>query len=145
MDPFDIENSKFSATNETASPSIAPSNETGTPQSTVGLAFFTIFLFLMAGIAEIGGGYMIWKGFRDKYQPYLLIPLGALVLVVYGFIPTFQPQNDFGRVYAVYGGFFIVLSYLWGYIFDGIALDTGDYVGSAVALAGVLICWFWPR
>ena len=39
---------------------------------------------------------------------------GSVVLVVYGFIPCMQPMSDFGRVYAVYGGFFIALSYLWG-------------------------------
>ena len=39
---------------------------------------------------------------------------GSVVLVVYGFIPCLQPMSDFGRVYAVYGGFFIALSYLWG-------------------------------
>lgn len=32
----------------------------------------------------------------------------------YGFVPCAQPMSDFGRIYAVYGGFFIVLSYLWG-------------------------------
>ena len=37
-----------------------------------------------------------------------------MVLVLYGFIPCLQPISDFGRVYAVYGGFFIALSYLWG-------------------------------
>ncbi len=33
----------------------------------------------------------------------------------YGFIPTLQPTSNFGRLYAVYGGFFIVLSYAWGW------------------------------
>jgi len=37
--------------------------------------------------------------------------LGGLVLALYGIIPTFQ-AGHFGRVYAVYGGFFIVLSLL---------------------------------
>lgn len=108
-------------------------------------AFFTIFLFIIAGVAEIGGGYLIWKGFREKLLPYVFIPIGSLVLIIYGFIPTFQPQNTFGRIYAVYGGFFIVLSYLWGFVFDGTKLDIGDYIGSGIALIGVCICWFWPR
>lgn len=111
----------------------------------VGIVFFTIFLFIAAGIAEIGGGYMVWKGLRENYRPYLLVPLGSITLVLYGIIPTFQIQDNFGRVFAVYGGFFIVMSYLWGYVFDGMAVDTGDIVGSAIALSGVLVCWFWPR
>lgn len=39
---------------------------------------------------------------------------GGIVLVVYGIVPCLQPISDFGRLYAVYGGFFILLSYLWG-------------------------------
>ncbi len=63
----------------------------------------------------------------------------------YGFIPTLQPTSNFGRLYAVYGGFFIVLSYFWGWAVDGHSPDTGDYIGASVALAGVALAFFWPR
>jgi drug/metabolite transporter superfamily protein YnfA len=66
-------------------------------------------------------------------------------LIVYGFIPTLQPVSTFGRIFAVYGGFFIVLSYVWAVIFDSFVMDIGDYVGTGISLAGVLITWFWPR
>jgi len=52
--------------------------------------------------------------------------LGSVVLVVYGFIPTFQPTSDFGRIFACYGGFFILYSYGWGWALDGAKPDTGD-------------------
>jgi drug/metabolite transporter superfamily protein YnfA len=69
-----------------------------------------------------------------------------LVLCAYGFIPTLQPaEASFARVYAVYGGIFIVLSYAWGAALDGARLDAGDWAGGAVALAGVTMAWFWPR
>jgi small multidrug resistance family-3 protein len=71
--------------------------------------------------------------------------MGCLVLIAYGFAPTLQPMTSFGRIFAVYGGFFIVLSYLWGYVFDGMVLDMGDYIGAGISLAGVCIAWFWPR
>jgi drug/metabolite transporter superfamily protein YnfA len=48
-------------------------------------------------------------------------------------------------VYAVYGGVFIVLSYAWGWALDGDRPDMGDWVGAAIAVAGVLVAWFWPR
>jgi small multidrug resistance family-3 protein len=35
-------------------------------------------------------------------------------LAAYGVVATFQPAN-FGRVYAAYGGVFIVLSLAWGW------------------------------
>jgi drug/metabolite transporter superfamily protein YnfA len=114
------------------------------PWTPEGIAL-TIFLFILAGVFEVGGGYLVWIGVRQKKLPYIMIPAGALVLVCYGFIPTFQPIDSFGRTFAVYGGFFIVLSYFWAYLFDGMILDLGDYIGSAIALVGVCIAWFWPR
>jgi drug/metabolite transporter superfamily protein YnfA len=106
---------------------------------------FSLFLFILAGVFEIGGGYLVWRGIRDKYLPAVTLPVGSLVLIIYGFIPTLQPMDSFGRIFAVYGGFFILLSYIWGYLFDGLKLDLGDYIGTGVALAGVCIAWFWPR
>ena len=105
----------------------------------------SVFLFLIAGIAEVGGGFLVWRGIREKIWPALYIPIGSIILVIYGFIPTFQPMTSFGRIFAIYGGFFIVLSYAWGYFFDGLVIDKGDLIGSAIALIGVLVCWFWPR
>ena len=59
--------------------------------------------------------------------------MGAAVLVVYGIIPTLQPAH-FGRVYAAYGGIFIVLAILWGWQVDKILPDKFDLIGGAVAL-----------
>ena len=69
---------------------------------------------------------------------------GAAILVLYGVIPTLQPAH-FGRVYAAYGGIFIVLSLLWGRRIDGVRPDRFDLFGGAVALAGVMIIMYWPR
>jgi small multidrug resistance family-3 protein len=77
-----------------------------------------------------------------------MIPLGSLILILYGFLPTFQPSatvDSFGRLYAVYGGFFIVLSFLAGWYLDGDRPDRGDIVGGGIALVGVLVVLFWPR
>ena len=51
----------------------------------------------------------------------------------------------FGRVYAAYGVFFIVLSLLWGWIFDGNRPDRFDVIGATVSLVGVFIIMYWPR
>jgi small multidrug resistance family-3 protein len=48
-------------------------------------------------------------------------------------------------VYAVYGGFFIVLSLLWGWKVDGDRPDAADVVGAAIALVGVSVMMYWPR
>jgi small multidrug resistance family-3 protein len=59
-------------------------------------------------------------------------------------IPTLQPAN-FGRVYAAYGGVFIVLSILWGWQVDKIVPDKFDIIGGFVALIGVGMIMYWPR
>ncbi len=70
----------------------------------------SLFLFVLAGLAEIGGGYLIWLWLREG-RVWLTGLAGAVILVLYGVIPTLQPTH-FGRVYAAYGGVFIVLSLL---------------------------------
>jgi len=99
--------------------------------------------FLLAGIFEIGGGYLIWLWLREgKGIVYALF--GAVILVLYGVIPTLQPAS-FGRVYAAYGGVFIALSLLWGWKVEGIVPDTYDLIGGAIALLGVGIIMYAPR
>jgi small multidrug resistance family-3 protein len=61
-----------------------------------------------------------------------------------GVIPTLQPSN-FGRVYAAYGGVFIVLSILWGWKIDGVNPDRFDIIGGLIALIGVAVIMYWPR
>ena len=105
----------------------------------------SIFYFLLAGVFEIGGGYLIWLWLRQgKSLIYGII--GALVLILYGIIPTLQPENsNFGRVYATYGGIFIVLSILWGWKVDNIIPDKFDLIGGFIALIGFLIIMYAPR
>jgi small multidrug resistance family-3 protein len=101
-------------------------------------------LFCFAGVAEIIGGWLVWGALRkDKPRYYAL--LGSALLVAYGFIPCLQPTDSFGRIYAAYGGFFIVLSFLIGWGLDGDKPDIGDVAGGAIAIVGVCLIMFWPR
>jgi len=102
-------------------------------------------LFLVAGLCEIGGGYLVWLWLRDG-RGAALGALGGLVLFLYGVLPTLQPAGfDFGRVYAAYGGVFVVLSLLWGWWIDGHRPDAPSVVGGAICLVGVAIIAYWPR
>ena len=107
------------------------------------LVFRSLMLFLIAGVCEIGGGWLVWKCIRDS-RPIWWGFIGGLILIVYGVIPTLQ-SSHFGRIYAVYGGFFIVLSLLWGWYFDGNVPDRADVVGGLIALIGVCVMMYWPR
>lgn len=124
------------------------SGEEGNGISSWQKILLSLSLFIIAGLFEIGGGYLVWIGCRGDHsreKRALLLCSGSLVLIAYGFIPTLQPSDSFGRTYAVYGGFFIVLSYCWSVLLDDFKLDSGDYIGGGIALIGVCIAWFWPR
>jgi small multidrug resistance family-3 protein len=103
----------------------------------------SIGYFILAGLCEIGGGYLVWLWLREC-KPISYAFVGSIILVLYGIIPTFQPAH-FGRVYAAYGGVFIALSIIWGWKIDEIIPDRFDIIGGAVALVGVGIIMYWPR
>lgn len=103
----------------------------------------SMMLFVLAGLCEIAGGWLLWQWLRAG-RPAVWGLAGAVVLVLYGVIPTFQPAH-FGRTYAAYGGFFIVLSLVWGWLLDGDRPDRFDALGAAMALAGVSVMMYSPR
>ncbi len=71
----------------------------------------TIALFLLAGICEIGGGYLVWLWIRED-KGWILGIIGGFILFLYGIIPAFQPGH-FHRIYVAYGGVSIMISILW--------------------------------
>jgi small multidrug resistance family-3 protein len=103
----------------------------------------SLFYFILAGLCEIGGGYLVWLWLREGKSVWFA-GAGAIILFFYGIVPTLQPAN-FGRVYAAYGGVFIVLSILWGWQVDRADPDRFDLIGGFIALVGVLVIMYWPR
>ncbi len=103
----------------------------------------TLGLFLFASLLEIGGGYLIWKVLRDHKRKIFGL-IGALILFSYGIIMTLQPAT-FGKVYATYGGIFVVSSIIWGYLVDKKKPDRFEIIGSIVVLIGVAVIFYFPR
>lgn len=103
----------------------------------------SVFLFFLAGLCEIGGGYLVWLWLREDFS-WLLGAAGGFVLFLYGIVPTFQ-KTHFHRVYAAYGGVFVVMSVFWGWLIDGVTPDNYDVIGSVIAVIGVLIIFYYPR
>lgn len=103
----------------------------------------SIALFIAAGLCEIGGGWFVWQFWREGRGAVFALA-GAVALLLYGVIPTYQPAT-FGRVYAAYGGAFIALSLAWGWAVDGTRPDTPDVAGAAIALIGMAVIMYWPR
>lgn len=99
---------------------------------------------MLAGLFEIGGGYLVWLWLRQQRSLFVGL-CGMAVLALYGVVPTFQPvQHPFARIYAAYGAVFIALAALWGWWVDGQRPDFRDALGTAVCLVGASIL-MWSR
>ena len=104
----------------------------------------SIGLFLLAALAEIGGAWLVWQGVREQ-RGLLFAGAGVLALGAYGFVATLQPDANFGRILAAYGGVFVVGSLLWGMALDGFRPDRWDITGALICLAGVAVIMYAPR
>jgi len=104
----------------------------------------SVALFVVAAVAEIGGAYLMWQAVKEG-RGLLFAIAGAVALAGYGAVAALQPDNQFGRVLAAYGGVFIVGSLLWGIAFDGFRPDRYDVAGAAACLVGVAVIMFAPR
>ena len=73
------------------------------PGKLVPVLLHSAAIFLVAGVFEIGGGWLVWGSMREG-RPFWWGILGGLVLAAYGVIAAAQPPGlDFGRAYAAYG------------------------------------------
>ena len=104
----------------------------------------SIALFLLAAFAEIGGAWLVWQGVRE-HKGLLWIGAGVVALGAYGFVATLQPDANFGRILAAYGGVFVAGSLAWGMVVDKFRPDRYDLAGAVVCLVGVGIIMYAPR
>ena len=104
----------------------------------------SVLLFVLAAVAEIGGAWLIWQGVRE-HRGWLWMGVGVIVLGVYGFVATLQPDAHFGRILAAYGGIFVAGSLLWGMALDGFRPDRWDVIGALICLIGVGVIMYAPR
>lgn len=101
----------------------------------------SVLLFVLAALAEIGGAWLVWQAVRE-HRGWCWAGVGVLALGAYGFAATFQPDANFGRILAAYGGVFIIGSMLWGMVFDGFRPDRWDVSGALICVAGVAVIMY---
>jgi small multidrug resistance family-3 protein len=95
-------------------------------------------------VAEIGGAWLVWHGVREHRGP-AWVGAGLVALGIYGFVATLQPDPNFGRILAAYGGIFVAGSLAWGVVVDGFRPDRYDLAGAGICLLGVVVIMYAPR
>ena len=104
----------------------------------------SLHLFAVAALAEVGGAWLIWQGIREN-RGWLWVGVGVIALGLYGFVATLQPDANFGRILAAYGGVFVAGSLAWGMALDGFRPDRYDITGALICLLGVAVIMYAPR
>jgi small multidrug resistance family-3 protein len=47
-------------------------------------------LFALAGLLEVGGGYLVWLALRERRAPVAVAAAGFVLLALDGLVPVFQ-------------------------------------------------------
>jgi small multidrug resistance family-3 protein len=99
-------------------------------------------LYAVTAVAEIGGCYLAWLALARHRGYWLLLP-SAASLALFAWLLTLHPAAA-GRVYAAYGGMYIVVALIWLRLVDGVELTRWDWTGAVLALAGMAVIGLQP-
>jgi small multidrug resistance family-3 protein len=102
-----------------------------------------LLLFGLTALAEITGCYLPWLWLKQQGSIWLLLP-AALSLLLFVWLLTLHPAAA-GRVYAAYGGVYVVVALLWLWLVDGVRPSSWDLLGASLALMGMAIIMLAPR
>jgi small multidrug resistance family-3 protein len=103
-----------------------------------------LIYYIVTAVAEIGGCYAFWAWLRLGKSVYWVIP-GTISLVMFSILLTRIEGLFAGRVYAAYGGVYIVACLLWLWFVEGQQPDKSDTIGSIICIVGVLVILFGQR
>lgn len=102
----------------------------------------TFLLFIATALAEIVGCYLPYLWLKQGRSIWLLVP-AALSLALFAWLLTLH-ETAAGRVYAAYGGVYILVALAWLWAVDQVRPTAWDFVGVGVALVGMSIIMFQP-
>lgn len=97
----------------------------------------TVLLFFLTALAEIIGCFLPWLWLKKGASVWWLIPAAAS-LALFVWLLTLHPVAS-GRVYAAYGGVYVLTALLWLRLVEGVKLSVWDWSGASIAFIGMLI------
>ena len=103
----------------------------------------TFCLFFITAIAEILGCYFPYLILNQAKSSWLWLPT-ALSLAVFVWLLTLHPAAS-GRIYAAYGGIYILTALMWLRYVDQVILTRWDILGGFVVVLGAMIIILQPQ
>jgi small multidrug resistance family-3 protein len=103
----------------------------------------TFLLYAVTALAEILGCYLFYLMLREGRSNWLSVPALASLLA-FAWLLTLHPAAS-GRVYAAYGGVYVVAALLWLWAVDGIRPSGWDAAGGALCLLGMAVIVMQPK
>lgn len=100
--------------------------------------------YTLAALGEISGCFTFWMWLRQGKSPLWLIP-GFTALAIFAVALTRVEADNAGRIFAAYGGIYIVASLAWLWAVEKVRPDKFDLLGGAVCLIGMAIILFAPH
>jgi small multidrug resistance family-3 protein len=102
----------------------------------------TFALFAVTALAEILGCYLPWLWLKKDGSAWLLLP-AAVCLALFVWLLSLHPTAA-GRVYAAYGGVYVLVAVSWLWLVDAVRPTAWDLAGCAVCLVGMGIIMLGP-
>ena len=101
-------------------------------------------LFTITGIIEILGCWLVLQAQSGRWSWWWNGPAAALSLGLFAWLLTL-PNLASGRLYAAYGGIYVLISLLWLVAVDRVRPTTWDAIGVALCVMGTLAICLQPR
>jgi len=102
----------------------------------------SFLLYFATAFTEILGCYLPLLWLKKEAMHWVLIP-AVISLVVFVWLLSLHPAAS-GRVYAAYGGIYVVSALIWLTVVDGIRPTLYDITGTIVVLIGagiIMLGW----
>jgi small multidrug resistance family-3 protein len=95
-------------------------------------------IFFLAAFFEIFGCFAFWLYFRLEKTPWWIV-LGMVSLILFAYFLTKIDVENAGRVYAIYGGIYIIASLIWLVLVEKESFNRWDVIGASLAMLGAFI------
>ncbi len=105
--------------------------------------FSTFVLFFITAVMEILGCYFPYLILNQGRSHWLWLPT-ALCLALFVWLLTLHPAAS-GRIYAAYGGIYVMTALIWLRYVDQVSLTRWDLLGGMVVVLGAAIVILQPQ